>query len=143
MIYYRSIGRHFQLYWSDWRLFSVNGIKQPTSTKSILRFSFLLKQEPNSHAFFIGCVTKYCLIVPISIITLNFSANIQTISHSSKLFANFLHKRKSSGSYLPLPINQFQTIMMKESYWQVHQPERVNQCTCPYDPWIAKNITDT
>lgn len=31
-----------------------------------------LEQEPNSHAFFIGCVTKYCLIVfivPISIIT--------------------------------------------------------------------------
>ena len=75
-----------------------------------------LEQEPNSHAFFIGCVTKYCLIVfivPISIITRNFSANIQTIFHSSKLFTNFMHKRKSSDSYLPLLLNHFQTIMIK------------------------------
>ena len=58
-----------------------------------------LEQEPNSHAFFIGCVTKYCLIVfivPISIITRNFSANIQTIFHTSKLFANFLPKEKAA-----------------------------------------------
>ena len=59
---------------------------------------------------------KFVFIVPISIITRNFSANIQTISHTTKHFANFLHKRKGSDSYLPLPLNQFQTIMMKESY---------------------------
>ena len=58
-----------------------------------------LEQEPNSHAFFIGCVTKYCLIVfivPISIITRNFSANIQTIYHTSKHFSKFLPKEKAA-----------------------------------------------
>ena len=30
---------------------------------SLSTLSSPLEQEPNSHAFFIGCVAKYCLIV--------------------------------------------------------------------------------
>ena len=30
---------------------------------SLSALSSPLEQEPNSHAFFIGCVAKYCLIV--------------------------------------------------------------------------------
>ncbi len=86
-------------------LILANGRRQPSSTKSILRLSFLLneviildmvisdmeseslystsmsmslsalssplEQEPNSHAFFIGWVAKYCLIVFNVLISMN------------------------------------------------------------------------
>ena len=30
-------------------------------------------------------------------------------------------------------------LKMHESQGQVHRPERVNQCTCPYDPEVSTN----
>ena len=62
---------------------------------SLSTLSSPLEQEPNSHAFFIGCVAKYCLIVSnvlISIIIMFLRCKITNfLSNKCKMLRLFLY----------------------------------------------------